>query len=162
MTHSEAIEGGITIAENMTNSFTRRSFLKSAGASAVGAMSQKVVSAMPSATAATMRGDYHRAFIKNHRTWHDQSGNPIYAHDGGVSRFGDKFYWYGTSYAGNPSGLFGMTRPHLWNGVELYSSDNLASWSHEGVVLSRPEKGWGNLGTSGRPHVFTTRKQKSM
>ena len=33
--------------------------------------------------------DMRKAFIVNHTTWRDTSGNMIYAHDGGLSRFGD-------------------------------------------------------------------------
>jgi hypothetical protein len=53
-----------------------------------------------------------------------------------------------------------MARPRLWNGVWVYSSDNLVTWTHEGIALARPEKGWGNLGTSGRPHVLYNQKTK--
>ena len=104
--------------------------------------------------------DRRQALIKNHTTWQDLGGNPIWAHDGGLSRFGDRFYWYGTSYEGNPTGQYGMAKPRLWNGVQLYSSDNLVVWASEGVVLPRPEKGWGNLGTSGRPHVLDNQKTR--
>jgi len=104
------------------------------------------------------------AEIVNLSTWNDTAGKPILAHDGGVSRFGDTFYWYGTSYEGNPTGQYGMARPRLWNGVLVYSSPNLVDWKAEGVALPRPEKGWGNLGTSGRPHVIynATTKQYVM
>ena len=104
--------------------------------------------------------DRRHALIKNHAMWQDLGGNPIWAHDGGLSRFGDRFYWYGTSYEGNPTGQYGMAKPQLWNGVQLYSSDNLVTWASEGVVLPRPEKGWGNLGTSGRPHVLYNQKTR--
>lgn len=34
-----------------------------------------------------------QAVIVNHKTWTDTDGNPILAHDGGITRFGDTFYW---------------------------------------------------------------------
>ena len=104
--------------------------------------------------------DRKHAVIENHTTWYDTDGNPIRAHDGHLARFGNRFYWYGTSYEGNPTGQYGMARPRLWNGVRVYSSDNLVTWTHEGIALARPEKGWGNLGTSGRPHVLYNEKTK--
>ena len=102
--------------------------------------------------------DRNESFIENHTTWYDTDGKPIRAHDGHLARFGDRFYWYGTSYEGNPTGQYGMARPRLWNGVQVYSSDNLVTWKNEGVALARPEKGWGNLGTCGRPHVLYNEK----
>ncbi len=38
--------------------------------------------------------------IRNDTAWRDAAGRPISCHDGGISRFGDTFYWYGTSYRG--------------------------------------------------------------
>lgn len=101
-----------------------------------------------------------QAVIVNHKTWTDTDGNPILAHDGGITRFGDTFYWYGTSYAGNPQGRFGMMAPKLWNGVLVYSSTNLVDWTYRGLAVKRPDKGFGNLGTSGRPHVVYNEKTK--
>jgi hypothetical protein len=109
---------------------------------------------------AAVLSDRKQSFIENHSTWYDTDGNPIRAHDGHLARFGDRFYWYGTSYEGNPTGQYGAARPRLWNGVRVYSSDNLVTWTSEGVALARPEKGWGNLGTSGRPHVLYNEKTK--
>ncbi len=34
--------------------------------------------------------------IHNYSAWSDTAGNPISCHDGGISRFGKTFYWYGT------------------------------------------------------------------
>ena len=44
--------------------------------------------------------------IRNHVAWTDTAGKPISCHDGGILRVGDTFYWYGTSYRGNPQGLW--------------------------------------------------------
>jgi hypothetical protein len=94
------------------------------------------------------------AVIVNHTTWHDTAGRMIEAHDGGLTRVADEFYWYGTSYAGNPRGLYGSAAPRLWNGVRVYSSTNLVDWTYRGLAVAPPKKGWGTLGTCGRPHVI--------
>ena len=107
-----------------------------------------------------MLNDKTHATIKNHTSWTDTQGNLIQAHDGGISRFGDTFYWYGTSYAGNPTGKIGIMAPRLWNGVLVYNSKNLVDWTYQGLAVKRPDKGWGNLGTSGRPHVIYNEKTK--
>jgi hypothetical protein len=60
--------------------------------------------------------------IRNDAAWTDTDGNPISCHDGGISRFGDTFYWYGTSYKGNPSGLWGRKAAHLQNGFNTRAS----------------------------------------
>ena len=38
--------------------------------------------------------------ITNDTWWMDTGGNPIYALSGGVSKFGDTYYWYGVQYGG--------------------------------------------------------------
>ncbi len=42
------------------------------------------------------------AAIINGTDWKDPAANPIVAHEGEIARFGDVFYWYGSSYANNP------------------------------------------------------------
>jgi hypothetical protein len=39
--------------------------------------------------------------IRNYVAWTDTDGKLISCHDGGITRVGDIFYWYGTSYKGN-------------------------------------------------------------
>jgi beta-xylosidase len=95
-----------------------------------------------------------RAVIRNNTDWLDTEGNPIMAHDGGISRFRNKFYWYGTSYAGNPRGLYGTQHADKNNGFNLYTSTDLVNWHYEGVVLEVPQSGWGAIGTSHRAHVI--------
>jgi hypothetical protein len=68
--------------------------------------------------------------IRNFSRWVDVDGNPISCHDGAIARFGDTFYWYGTSYRGNPNGLWGRKGTHLQNGFNVYSSRNLVDWKH--------------------------------
>ncbi|CAL4960163.1 unnamed protein product [Urochloa decumbens] len=72
------------------------------------------------------------------RVWLDTDGNAIQAHGGGVM-YDDKtakFYWYGE----NKDGL--TYKPHPKGaervdiiGVSCYSSKDLWSWTHEGIVL---------------------------
>jgi hypothetical protein len=70
--------------------------------------------------------------IRNYAAWTDTAGNPISCHDGGITRVGDTFYWYGTSYKGNPKGLDGRKSAHLQQGFNCYSSKNLVDWKYEG------------------------------
>ena len=76
--------------------------------------------------------------IRNYTAWPDTAGNPISCHDGGITRVGDTFYWYGTSYRGNPSGLWGRKAAHLQQGFNCYSSKNLVDWKYEGVCFTFP------------------------
>jgi len=108
----------------------------------------------------SLRARRSEALIRNNTDWLDTDGNPIIAHDGGISRFADKFYWYGTSYAGNPTGLYGARFPDKNNGFNLYTSADLVNWKYEGVVLQVPESGWGAIGTSHRAHVIYNDKKK--
>lgn len=67
--------------------------------------------------------------MRNHAVWTDTAGNPISCHDGGITRVGDTFYWYGTSYKGNPAGVWGRKAGQLQQGFNCYSSKNLVNWS---------------------------------
>jgi hypothetical protein len=63
----------------------------------------RLVLALLTATLLLVAADlsYGEKPIRNHTTWTDTAGNPISGHDGGITRVGDTFYWYGTSYQGN-------------------------------------------------------------
>ncbi len=76
--------------------------------------------------------------IRNDTAWTDTTGKPISCHDGGITRVGGTFYWYGTSYAGNPAGIWGRKGAHLQRGFNCYSSKNLVDWKYEGVCLQFP------------------------
>lgn len=86
--------------------------------------------------------------------WLDTEGRPILAHEGDLARFDGVFYWYGSSYAGNPSGKFDISDGPVWNGVQVYRSTDLKNWEYRGVCLPRPENGFGKLGATGRGHVI--------
>ncbi|MAG45042.1 hypothetical protein CL633_04110 [bacterium] len=77
----------------------------------------------------------------------DINGNIIDAHDGGLIKFGKKFYLYGTSYGtGN-----GMSK----NYFTVYSSYNLVDWKRHGQLIPnlKPNKRY-------RPHVVYNLKTK--
>ncbi|KAK9823355.1 hypothetical protein WJX72_002141 [[Myrmecia] bisecta] len=57
----------------------------------------------------------------------DTGGNGVQAHDGGLLLEGGKYYWYGTSQKMAPSWLS--------EGVQLYSSPDLSSWTSHGMIL---------------------------
>ncbi len=57
--------------------------------------------------------------------WRDDAGALIQAHGGGVLKHGDTWYWYGED---KRNGYFPSP------GVSCYSSKDLVSWHHEGVV----------------------------
>ena len=73
------------------------------------------------------------ASITNGTDWKDTDGNLIAAHDGGIARLNGAFYWYGSSYANNPQGRFRMTAGPVWNGIQVYKSTDLKTWSYQGV-----------------------------
>ena len=96
--------------------------------------------------------------IRNHVAWTDTAGNPISCHDGGITRVGDTFYWYGTSYKDNTTGLWGRRGAQLQQGFNCYSSKNLVDWKYEGACLQFPKNGWLAQGTSHRPNVLACDK----
>ena len=96
--------------------------------------------------------------IRNFTVLKDTDGKPISCHDGGITAVGDTFYWYGMSYRGNPTGLWGRRAAALQNGLNCYSSKNLVDWKYEGVCLQFPKNGWLAQGTSHRPNVLACDK----
>jgi beta-galactosidase len=100
-----------------------------------------------------------QSLIRNGTDWKDVDGQPIRAHDGGITRVGGTFYWYGTSYESNPKGLYG-SRESPWDGFRVYSSADLVNWKDEGYAFRRPEKGWCSIYTSHRAHVIYNERTK--
>ncbi|KAM0833300.1 hypothetical protein ACQ4PT_064341 [Festuca glaucescens] len=72
------------------------------------------------------------------RVWLDTSGNAIQAHGGGIlyDRKTSKYYWYGENKDGPTYQVHpeGARRVDLI-GVSCYSSEDLWSWTNEGIVL---------------------------
>ena len=81
------------------------------------------------------------ASIINGTDWKDIEGKPIQAYEGDIARFNGVFYWYGSSYAGNPRGRYDMPAGPVWNSVQVYNSKYLVNWTYRGVALPRPKKG---------------------
>ncbi len=76
----------------------------------------------------------------------DSDGDIVDVHDGRVIKFGDQYYWYGTSY-GNTNGFTTA------NSYHVYSSPDMVSWKKEGQLLpNQPE------GVYYRPHVIYNKK----
>jgi hypothetical protein len=71
--------------------------------------------------------------IHNLTTWTDTAGNPIVAHDGSISQFGDTYYWYGADYTGNPAGDTYTRSKQL--PFRVYSSTDLVHWTYNGPAL---------------------------
>ncbi len=86
--------------------------------------------------------------IDNTQTRKDINGNFIDLHDGRVIQFGNRFYWYGTSY-GNTSGFVRTNKYHI------YSSSDMVSWKAEGPILKNEPSG-----IYYRPHVVYNSKSK--
>ncbi len=65
----------------------------------------------------------NRQFVPG-EVWLDTNGKSIQAHGGGVLVRGNTYYWYGED------------RTNRQTGVSCYSSTDLYTWKHEGVVFS--------------------------
>lgn len=76
----------------------------------------------------------------------DINGDTIDLHDGRVIKFGELFYWYGTSY-GNTSGFVRT------NHYQCYSSPDMMTWKKEGLLLEDQPSG-----IYYRPHVIYNAK----
>lgn len=69
---------------------------------------------------------------KNGQMWYDEEGKPIQAHGGCILKHEGIWYWYGEDKGAD--NVLGTQRVDVI-GVSCYSSKNLVSWHHEGVVL---------------------------
>lgn len=75
-------------------------------------------------------GAAHAKYIVPGGRWHDTDGNLINAHAGGVTVDPEtgKFFWFGEyKIEGQEEG----------GGVTVYSSEDLATWTYEGLALGR-------------------------
>jgi hypothetical protein len=98
---------------------------------------------------------YGEAWIRNGTDWKDTDGNRISCHEGGMSRFADTFFWYGTSYADNPKGVCAVRQQTmgLQRGMNCYSSKDLVNWKYEGVCMDYTQPGNALNGSAHRPSV---------
>ena len=69
---------------------------------------------------------------KNGSMWLDDLGNPIQAHGGMITRFGDLWYWYGEHKGAD--NCPGTSRVDVI-GVSCYTSPDLLTWHYEGLAL---------------------------
>jgi len=71
------------------------------------------------------------AQIRPGQLWNDSNGKPINAHGGGVLYHKGVYYWYGTHKI---EGLSEKTFAD--GGIHCYASNDLISWTDQGMVLS--------------------------
>ena len=70
------------------------------------------------------------------------------AHGGGIIKVGDTFYMHGEYF-------LSTTTDNNFNGFSMYSSQDLATWKNEGIIL--PRQASGELGPNRkgeRPHII--------
>ena len=60
--------------------------------------------------------------------WYDTSGHLIESHDGGISYFNGKYYWYGETLNNSSPEIETL-------GATVYSSNDLLNWKYEGMAL---------------------------
>ena len=78
----------------------------------------------------------------------DSEGNPVNAHGGGILREGDTFYLHGEFFSSTST-------DNNFNGFSLYSSQDLAHWHNEGIILARqPDGELGPNRKGERPHII--------
>jgi len=78
----------------------------------------------------------------------DTAGQRVNAHGGGIIREGNTFYLHGEYFSST-------TTDNNFNGFAMYSSQDLATWKNEGIIL--PQQASGELGPSRkgeRPHII--------
>jgi hypothetical protein len=78
----------------------------------------------------------------------DTDGNRVNAHGGGIIKVGNTFYMHGEYF-------LSTTTDNNFNGFSMYSSQDLATWKNEGIIL--PQQPSGELGPSRkgeRPHII--------
>jgi beta-xylosidase len=71
--------------------------------------------------------------LNSSQAWIDTDGNKINAHGGGILKFGEKYYWFGTYHVAR------SMKEKIPEGVNCYSSDNLKNWKYEGLVFQTVE-----------------------
>ncbi|HTR43225.1 MAG TPA: autotransporter-associated beta strand repeat-containing protein [Pseudomonadales bacterium] len=83
----------------------------------------------------------------------DNNGNPIMAQGGGISKFGNTYYWYGVQYAEmGPYYSNGVvnTSSSTFVAINCYSSQDLVHWTFQNHSVSKSTAGFSNPGWVGR------------
>ena len=81
-------------------------------------------------------------------TFMDDGGKPVNAHGGGIIKVGSTYYMHGEYFLSTPT-------DNNFNGFSMYSSQNMATWKNEGIIL--PQQASGMLGPNRkgeRPHII--------
>jgi hypothetical protein len=81
-------------------------------------------------------------------TFTDTLGNRVDAHGGGIIKVCDTFYLHGEYF-------LSTTTDNNFNGFAMYSSQDLSTWTNEGIIL--PQQPSGQLGPNRkgeRPHII--------
>ncbi len=83
----------------------------------------------------------------------DNNGNPIMAQGGGISKFGNTYYWYGVQYAEmGPyySNSIVNTASSTFVAINCYSSTDLVHWTFQNQSVNKSTTGFGNQSWVGR------------
>ncbi len=78
----------------------------------------------------------------------DTDGKPVNAHGGGIIKEGNTYYMHGEYF-------LSTTTDNNFNGFSMYSSQDMATWKNEGIIL--PQQASGLLGPNRkgeRPHII--------
>lgn len=81
-------------------------------------------------------------------TFMDTDGKAVNAHGGGIIKVGSTYYMHGEYF-------LSTTTDNDFNGFSMYSSQDLATWKNEGIIL--PQQASGQLGPNRkgeRPHII--------
>lgn len=91
--------------------------------------------------------------ITNDVWWKDNNGNPIMAQGGGISKFGNTYYWYGVQYVEmGPYYTNGTvnTSSSTFAAINCYSSTDLVHWTFQNHSVTRSTSGFSSAGWVGR------------
>lgn len=97
----------------------------------------------------------------------DNNGNPIMAQGGGISKFGNTYYWYGVQYASMmPYYQSGTVNRHAtFAAINCYSSTDLVHWKFRNQVVNTSTPGFSHprwVGRLGQVVYNRTTKQYVM
>lgn len=65
--------------------------------------------------------------------WPDSQNSHINSHDGAITAYDGKYYWFGQRWTENYTGDL------CWTGVNCYSSRDLYNWEYDGFALAVPD-----------------------
>jgi autotransporter-associated beta strand protein len=83
------------------------------------------------------------------------TGTPIYAQGGGISKFGNTYYWYGVQYSGMSTYYKSPTSANAsantgFVAINCYSSTDMAHWTYQGAIINKSTTGFKSTGWIGR------------